>query len=381
MTLLEAVSSHMMLKRDGVTIPAPTASAPRRRARIAAAVLIGCAAVAIDLALWAAGISRYTDFDQIWIAARALLGGRDPYSAVAVSFHWPLFYPLTAVISTLPFAALPKVLAGPVFVGVSFSILAYGMTARAWWPLIALLSYPAFDAAQSAQWSPVLTAVAFFPWLSWIALSKPTSGGAIVGAYAIDSMQSKVLRVCALVGVGIIVISFLVWPHWLAEWVATVRQSRHFVPLVLRPGGFLLLAALLRWRRSEARLLAFLSVVPATASPYEALPLLLLISTRREAFAFSWLSIAAVPWLAVAIGNSANTGVFVAAIAHNAVVLMLALYLPALVMVLRRPNEGTAPEWLERLLARAPGWLRGSATPATSHWSLIHDQEGSARWR
>lgn len=35
------------------------------------------------------------------------------------------------------------------------------------------------------------------------------------------------------------------------------------------------------------------------------------------------------------------------------------LYVPATIMVLLRPNEGTVPAWLERSAARWPAWLRG----------------------
>ena len=42
------------------------------------------------------------------------------------------------------------------------------------------------------------------------------------------------------------------------------------------------------------------------------------------------------------------------------------VYLPALVMVLRRRNEGPAPEWLDRLAVRLPHWLRGQAAQSTA---------------
>jgi hypothetical protein len=39
--------------------------------------------------------------------------------------------------------------------------------------------------------------------------------------------------------------------------------------------------------------------------------------------------------------------------------LTLLLYLPATLLVLRRPNEGPVPTWLERRLKSWPAWLRG----------------------
>jgi hypothetical protein len=35
------------------------------------------------------------------------------------------------------------------------------------------------------------------------------------------------------------------------------------------------------------------------------------------------------------------------------------VYLPALVAILRRGNEGAIPPWAERLTGRWPAWLRG----------------------
>ena len=49
---------------------------------------------------------------------------------------------------------------------------------------------------------------------------------------------------------------------------------------------------------------------------------------------------------------------------YNGLAIVIAMYLPALWMVLRRPNEGVVPVWLERASAALPAWLRGRA-PAT----------------
>ena len=40
--------------------------------------------------------------------------------------------------------------------------------------------------------------------------------------------------------------------------------------------------------------------------------------------------------------------------------LTLGVYLPAAILVLRRPNRGPLPERLERLAQRLPRWLRGT---------------------
>ena len=43
---------------------------------------------------------------------------------------------------------------------------------------------------------------------------------------------------------------------------------------------------------------------------------------------------------------------------------MLGCYLPALYIVLRRPNEGLLPQWLERATASLPPIIRGRGVPS-----------------
>jgi hypothetical protein len=64
--------------------------------------------------------------------------------------------------------------------------------------------------------------------------------------------------------------------------------------------------------------------------------LALIPETRREAMVLAFASFAVLPWRAVAADNGAA---YQAAITHNAPLYIAALYLPALVMVLRRPNH------------------------------------------
>jgi hypothetical protein len=214
--------------------------------------------------------------------------------------------------------------------------LAYGLTARAWWPLIALASYPALDAIRLCQWTPILAAAALLPWLGWLAAAKPTTGVVTVGSY----LSRRWLAFNVATGITLVAISFACWPHWGSEWLSAVRGAHHFVPMAARPSGALLLLALIRWRRPEARMLAMMAVVPQTVA-YDALLLALIPSNRREALAFGFLSFAAVPFIVPAAGSPDS---FVAALTHNQTVFLAALYMPALVAVLTRPNVGDARE-------------------------------------
>jgi len=133
-------------------------------------------------------------------------------------------------------------------------------------------------------------------------------------------------------GVALFGLAFVVWPHWTDGWFHAARLAPHR-PAILRPGGVLLLLALLRWRLPEARQLAMLSLVPLSPHLYEALPLMLVARKRKELLALA---------LCGTIGLAAG------AVTPHAVgpdhgpipwtVVFLTGYLPALVVVLRHRN-------------------------------------------
>jgi hypothetical protein len=116
------------------------------------------------------------------------------------------------------------------------------------------------------------------------------------------------------------------------------------------------LLAFARWRRPEARLLGVLALVPQSPIPYEALPLFLIAKSKREMIALVLLS----DVMALLLSNVSFQG-DPEGFARIAVPSMLWLmYVPALLLVIMRPNVGTVPDWLERRLSILPRWLRGS---------------------
>ena len=62
---------------------------------------------------------------------------------------------------------------------------------------------------------------------------------------------------------------------------------------ITRPGGVLVLLALLKWKRADARLLLALACVPHTTVPYETIPLFLIPQTWRQAWALWALALLA----------------------------------------------------------------------------------------
>jgi hypothetical protein len=100
-----------------------------------------------------------------------------------------------------------------------------------------------------------------------------------------------------------------------------------------------------------------MAFVPQTLLQYEAVPLFLIPRGQNEVLALVLLSHAferVIEWLLPYNG-------FADAVNSAGRLMVAFLYLPALIMVLRRPNEGQLPAWIERLTVGLPAWLRGGA--------------------
>ena len=289
-------------------------------------MLLGIAAMAYVVAFYRhQSPLAVSDFDAIWTAARALWARQDPYAVIrSPPWPWDLQYPLPAVLCALPFSFLPLWFARAAFMGVSTALLAWGLTRRAWWPLIALAGGQFFFALQSVQWSPLFAAAVLVPVLRVLWAVKPTTGLALFAGYPNWRTVWGGVALCAL--------AFVIWPHWVPEWLHAVGTAPHR-PAILRVGGAVLLLALLRWRLPEGRQLAMLSLVPLSPHLYEALPLMLVARSRREL---------------LALALCGTVGLAAGAVTPHAVgpdhgpipwaVVFFTGYLPALIIVLRHRN-------------------------------------------
>ena len=276
---------------------------------------------------------RVSDFEQVWFAARELLAGNTPYGAIGpgrpFDWPWPFIYPLTTAVSVLPLALIPAPIARTLFLGLSVGLLALAFRDRPLLPV--LVGAPFVSALWNAQWSIILTAAMLLPWLGWLAAVKPTLGVALL----VQARGRRQVEIVIAGGLALVLISLALRPGWPGEWLATLRDGPRFTPPILRPGGLLLLAAALRWKEPEGRLMLALAVTPQTAMWYEALPLFLVPRSLAEgtilAFTsqFAYFSTALIDVPAEWMGQTRIIGM-----------LMLAgCYLPALVMVLRRRRE------------------------------------------
>jgi hypothetical protein len=157
-----------------------------------------------------------------------------------------------------------------------------------------------------------------------------------------------------LIAAAIFSIPLIFWPDWPRRWLISVRSSpMHHSPAAIGVGALALLSVL-RWRRPEARLLFAMTLIPHGLYFYDELPLWLIAQTRREA-----LTLTIASWLGWFAWNATSDGPRVTDLQPWVVA---SLYIPAVFMVLRRPNIGPVPAWIERVISRGPVWLRGSAS-------------------
>lgn len=326
-------------------MPDPSPPPARERLLFAATVLLLAGA-----AVWLG--SRFPgmplDFDLQWQAGRALRAGENPYEAVgpgrAFPFPFGMYYPLPATVVTLPLSFLPLLAGRAVFILGSAALLAWAATRKGTYLLPMFVSGAFLHACLLGQWSPLLTASLLLPGLAVFAVVKPNLGAAL----ALASGSRHYIRAAAAGALLLSVAASALHPGWLGDWLrvlASTPENSHTAP-VLKLGGPILLLALLRWRDPEGRLLAGLACVPQTGLLTDTLPLFLVCRTARE----GWM-LAALSWVALAVQTGLVGRMLTPEIvgpdpiaAFNvyretvATWLIWLIYMPALVIVLRRPH-------------------------------------------
>lgn len=326
------VTGRQKLNDRSLLEPGPNGR-PSLIARGLASLSLG---VLVGLWMWGSGYERrLSDFAQVWFGARKLLERTNPYIVVGpgLEFDWPagLHYPASALVVASPFASLSASLASILFTSISAALLVFAVTKDNWLRLPILASAPFLHAMLLAQWSPILTAALLMPGLAWIYAAKPNLAIALLAA----ATSWRPFVAAAAGALALSGIAFLLYPPWFGEWLTVIAAAPNMQPPVAYWGGPLVLLALLRWRRPEARLLVILACIPHTTLLYETLPLLLIPQKLRQLLVLCLLSFAAY-LLAFTVAHD-GLDHLVAATGQRVVILM---YLPCLVMVLRRPNVG-----------------------------------------
>lgn len=280
------------------------------------------------------------DYTWYWRAARALLDGHSPYAVIKPVGPYPFDtgfnYPMTTAILMLPFAHLSPALGSAIVMGIGTFLLAFGITREGFGRLAVFGSVPFFVCLESGQLAPLLAAAALIPAVSWLASMKPNLGLASV---AFNPAFSVIV-----LNVIVLALSVVLFPHWPGEWLDMIRNrtpGNYGSPLLI-PGGFVMLLSLIRWKRPEARLLVVMSIVPQSLLFTDQLMLWLVPKTRNESMILSILSLPAMALGAGLVGPHASVAAYTRSMGPAILAL---LYLPCLIMVLRRPNEGQIPQW------------------------------------
>jgi hypothetical protein len=277
--------------------------------------VLGC-----RLLLYAWMPDRNSDFDHLYGAAANLVGGKNPYPLAAQEFP----YPLPAVLLAVPFTGIPLGLARPIFdVLVGWAFVYALWKYRGGYALLALVSGAYLFAMANGQTPPLMVAASLIPALSFLLAVRPNTSASLW--FARPSWA-------ALLGASaFLALSLVVLPSWPRDWwMALPLESSELAPPVLRPFGFVLLLAALRWRLPEGRLIFATAFIPQTTLPYELVTLALIPANRLEMAIF-----VAGTWGAVAAADQLPQAGWL--------VTLCAVYLPMLYLVLRRPSSRSEP--------------------------------------
>jgi hypothetical protein len=296
---------------------------PEWRLRLAVALLLGIASAAY--CTWSISKARVpSDFEFWWRAARALLEGGDPYQRLENTSSWPLpdrlFYPLPALLLTVPVAWMPLPLAAGAMLGSASGVLAWALSrdgfGRLW-----LFATPSFVMAlKVGQWSPVLTLAALVPAFGCLAAIKPTLGlGALF--YRLDWRAFAGAALLAIASIAIL-------PAWPREWLANLHHVTSHPPPIATPLGVVLILAVFRWRTPEGRFLLAMACVPQLLFFADQLPVYLVARTRTQMATLALCG--TVAWLAWFV--QLKTGDLYVTMAAPYVT--IGVYAPALLLVL-----------------------------------------------
>ena len=280
---------------------------------------------------------------EFWTASHAVLHGQSPYAAVRALHvtRYPYYYPYPTALLMAPLALVPWRVAWVLWsaLGTGLLCLAGLRIDRGFIPV--LFSGALLDALTQGAITPVLLAAAVLPAIAPLLILKPTIGAVL--------WTWRPSRWAVVGGLALVAVSLLLSPAWPGEWREALRGAPHQPP-VLRPGGFLLLLAWLRWRTPEGRLLGLLALMPQTVGAYEMLPLFLLARSRREGWLLALLTFAAMEIKAL-IGSGATLE---ARAATEWPAYLLAVWLPALLLVLVRPTASPGEPAATEPAATAP---------------------------
>jgi hypothetical protein len=127
--------------------------------------------------------SFHRDLGQLWFAAGEILAGRNPYLSIgpgrAYDWPWPLYYPLPAVVASIPLRLMSEPVAMAAFAGSSIGIFGWALGEKGYPSLLALVSFATWHAITLVQLSPLFASAVILAPVSALLVMKPTSGAAV----------------------------------------------------------------------------------------------------------------------------------------------------------------------------------------------------------
>jgi hypothetical protein len=299
-----------------------TSSAAIKRKRLFLALALG-AVLTCRLALYLLGADRPGDFDVLYQSALRLLGGESPYPIATQWFP----YPLPAVLLAVPFTAMPLEFARPIFDILAGWAFAYSLWRyRGTYALLAVASGAYLFSLGHGQVTPLIVAASLVPALGFLLPVKPNTAAAL--------WIARPSRIVVLGMGAFLLLSLVLLPSWPREWWLALQQDNtNLVPAVFRPFGVVLVLAALRWRLPEARLLLAMAFIPLSALPHELVVLVLIPANLIEMGIF-----VAGSWIAVGVAHRMESHSIAEWSAASWPATLAVVYLPMLVLVLRRPS-------------------------------------------
>src|ERR1700691_6770524 len=195
------------------------------KVRVAISVTIGLASGIFCWLLMKHLHQEAADFRWALHLAQQLLARQNPYDTPLEQ------YPLTAGLFALPFVRFQPAIAAGLFWGISSAALAFGLTRHNFRALLIFLAYPYWAGLITVQWSPIITASAFFPLLLPLTMAKPQVGLPVFLTHA----NRRGLLVCVAFGV----LSLVLMPKWPLLWFGQWGNYQHFIPLLILTGQLL----------------------------------------------------------------------------------------------------------------------------------------------
>ena len=147
------------------------------------------------------------------------------------------------------------------------------------------VSAPFLLAISLGQWSPLLLGAVLVPGASWLLVAKPNVG---LAAWLANPRWKTALAILLFTA-----LSVAIYPTWPASWLRNLAGREEKLIPMFQPGGFVLLSALVAWRRADGRLLLTMSLIPQALFFYDQLLLWLIPRTLRQSLVLSIASFCA----------------------------------------------------------------------------------------